>query len=393
MKRALIRVGIIGLALVAVFCLAGGWYFSGEIDSRALDGAEMRASCPGEFDLEITHVGDGTIDLVASGDVPTTLTRHGTWGLRWEGGYGRIQGPIALGTPPLGGGGGAQHSFEVVSGNPPVAGDAAQIDSRAYSQVGQIPLMYQDVSIQGPLGGYPAWFWPGKNYTWAIVVHGNSMSRLDGARAVPIFAGFGLPVLVPTYRNDPGAPEDPSGKLRYGLTEWEDLEAAVQYALDQGASDVILDGYSMGGGVVMSFMDRSPLASRVSAIVLDAPMLNFGQTVDDNASRETLPVVGLPLPSSLTATAKLLASLRFGVDWSALDYLDVEPKVPVLIFHGTEDLTVPISTSKDYAQRYPGEVTLVSCPGTDHIQCWNVDPPAYTRRIEHFLQGEVGANR
>jgi len=156
---------------------------------------------------------------------------------------------------------------------------------------------------------------------------------------------------------------------------------------------VILDGYSMGGGVIMSFMDRSPLASRVSDIVLDAPMLDFSQTVDDNASRETLPVVGLPLPSSLTATAKLLASWRFGVDWSSLDYLDVEPEVPVLIFHGTDDLTVPISTSKDYAQRHPDEVTLVSCPGTDHIQCWNVDPSAYSQRIEHFLHSEVGANR
>ena len=388
MKRALIRIGIVAVALVALFYLAGGWYFSGEIDSRALDGAAMRASYPGEFNLEVARMGDGTIDLVATGDeAPTSLARQGTWGLRWEDGYGRIEDASALEN------GVAGYSFDLVSGQPPRDGDAAQIDARAYSQVGQIPIPHQDVEIRGPLGEYPAWFWPGGSDTWAIVLHGNSMSRLDGARAVPIFADLGFPVLVPTYRNDPGAPEDPSGKLRYGLTEWVDLEAAVQYAIDQGASDVILDGYSMGGGVIMSFMDRSPLAGRVSALVLDAPMLNFSQTVDDNASREILPVVGLPLPSSLTATAKFLASWRFGVDWGELDYLGVEPQVPVLIFHGAEDLTVPISTSEVYAERYPERVTLVSCPDTDHIQCWNIDPSSYRQRIDDFLASETGMER
>ena len=83
--------------------------------------------------------------------------------------------------------------------------------------------------------------------TWAIVVHGNSLSAADGLRMVPILTGAGYPTLVATYRNDPGAPEDPSGKLRYGLTEWEDLEAMVRYALDEGSDGVVLDGYSMGG--------------------------------------------------------------------------------------------------------------------------------------------------
>ena len=140
--------------------------------------------------------------------------------------------------------------------------------------------------MNGPLGEYPAWFVPGTRDTWAIVVHGNSMSRLDGLRMVPITVDAGFPTLVPTYRNDTGAPEDPSGKLRYGLTEWRDLEAAVRYALDNGAKDVVLAGYSMGGGVIMAFLQRSKLRDDVRAVILDAPMLDFSATVDDNASRE-----------------------------------------------------------------------------------------------------------
>jgi hypothetical protein len=43
---------------------------------------------------------------------------------------------------------------------------------------------------------------------------------------------------------------------------------------------------------------------------LDAPMLDFSQTIDDNASRERLPLIGTPRPPGLTATAKLIARLR-----------------------------------------------------------------------------------
>jgi uncharacterized protein len=52
--------------------------------------------------------------------------------------------------------------------------------------------------------------------------------------------------------------------LRYGLTEWRDLAAAAQYALARGARRLLLVGYSMGGAIVVSFLEHSPLAARVA---------------------------------------------------------------------------------------------------------------------------------
>jgi pimeloyl-ACP methyl ester carboxylesterase len=250
-------------------------------------------------------------------------------------------------------------------------------------------LGLEPVVVPGPLGEYPAWVAPAGDGvgTWAIVVHGNSLSPADGLRAVPILTDAGLPTLVASYRNDPGAPADPSGKLRYGLTEWEDLEAMVRFALEEGAEGVVLDGYSMGGGIVMAFLQRSPLAERVRAVILDAPMLDLSTTVDDNASRETLPVIGAPLPSSLTAVAKGFASLRYDVDWPALDYLaDLERyTVPFLVFHGTDDTTIPIGTSREFHRLLPELVTLVPCDGAEHIGCWNLDPDGYAAAVQGFL--------
>ena len=59
-----------------------------------------------------------------------------------------------------------------------------------------------------------------------------------------------------------------------------DLEAAVQYALDNGADDVVLYGYSMGGGMCLNLLYESELADRVRCVVMDSPLLDFGGTLD-----------------------------------------------------------------------------------------------------------------
>ena len=128
-------------------------------------------------------------------------------------------------------------------------------------------------------------------------------------------------------------------------------------------------------------------------MILDAPMLDFSATVDDNASREEV-VPGVPLPSSLTAVAKQIAAWRFGVEWDQLNYLANGAKrydVPILIFHGTSDTTVPIATSEAFAKLRPDIVTLVPCPEAEHIACWNLDPDAYATAVTHFLEEQVGA--
>lgn len=381
---------------VAAFYVGGGLYFSDVLDDRALDGATLRAATLAiEADVEIvswsgdTGSTEGTVVLRPLVD-DLGVELDGIQGLRWEGGYGRIE--------PVGSeerrqaGGEIVRSLALVSGRPPSPGGVAELDVRVYPiDPDDSGLALRRVDVPGPLGDYPAWFATAPGETWAIVVHGNSLSLADGLRMVPIFTDAGYPTLVATYRNDPGAPEDPSGKLRYGLTEWRDLEAMVRYALDRGSDGVVLDGYSMGAGIVMAFLQRSALAGDVRAAILDAPMLDFSATVDDNAAREPLPVVGAPLPSSLTAVAKWIAARRFGVDWDELDYLEDRRRydVPFLVFHGTEDTTVPVGTSRTFARLMPARVELIECPA-EHIGCWNVDPDGYASAVGGFL-GELQA--
>jgi len=375
------------VVLAAVFYLGGGWYFSGRLYQQALSGAAKRAARP-SYSLSVAAVTPGTVTLRVPTD-PGQLLTPGVWGLQWPTGYGQLTTIVARGQ------GTVTRAFHQLTGSPLAAGTRVALDNKAFPQDPRVGLgiPFRDVAYRGPLGSYPAWFVPGSRDTWAIVVHGNAMVRLDTIKVVPVLHRLGLPVLMVSYRNDAGAPQDPSGMLRYGLTEWQDLAAAVQYALGHGARRLLLVGYSMGGGIVASFLERSPLAARVAGVILDSPMLDFSRAVDHGASRQTLPLVGLPLPQSLTAVAKWIAGWRYGVDWGSLDYLDGVAKLraPILLFQGTADKTVPAATS-DQLARTAGNVTYVRVAGAGHLDSWNLEPARYDRAVQAFVERVLGTS-
>ena len=368
--------------VVLVFAhLAGGWYFAGRIHQEALDAEARRASLERSYELEIVNFDGSSLTV---DDPDGEARRPGVWGVAWPGGYGLLS-TISLATETT-----VTRQFELIDGMPPAPGTLVDVHERAFPDdpkalLGEPP---QVLVIDGPLGDYPSWFYPGEQSTWVLLLHGNGLDRLDLGKLLPAIRRAEFPVLIVTIRNDPGAPEDPSGMLRYGDTEWADLEAAVRYATGHGADGVVLVAPSMGGGVALTFLERSELAEVVQAVVLDSPLIDFGRTIDARADDEGIPLIGLPLPGTLVGTAKWLAAKRFGVDWDATGHLDHADQlaVPVLIFHGTEDDDVPIETSRELATARPDLVTLVEVDGSPHLASWNLDPAAYEAELLRFLE-------
>ncbi|MDA2925271.1 lysophospholipase, partial [Acidobacteria bacterium AH-259-L09] len=101
--------------------------------------------------------------------------------------------------------------------------------------------------------------------------------------------------------------------------------------------ELILFGSSMGGAIITNFLYESPKAEKVRGLILDAPMLNLNATVDLRAREQGVPKL-------LMAIGKFIASIRFAIDWKALDYLSQVDKlaVPILLFHGDADSVVPV---------------------------------------------------
>ena len=253
-------------------------------------------------------------------------------------------------------------------------------------------LPYGDVEIEGELGPMPAWLIPapgesvwsardGDSWgTWAIFVHGINSNPQSGLRIAPVLRRAGMPTLLITYREDPDAPESPDGYHHMGLTEWHDLEAAAEYAVERGASNLVVVGYSMGGAIVTQFMQKSPLAGRVDALILDAPVLDWKRTIEFNATRMGFPgIAAIPVEWAIGA--------RIDADWDSLDALQPtdDLRLPILLFHGEDDDVVPIETSDEFAAELADSVTYHRVPEAGHTESWNVDPALYRRRVAEFL--------
>jgi alpha-beta hydrolase superfamily lysophospholipase len=369
------------MSLAATFFLGSGWYLAGKIRSEALAVAPGPAM-PAFDDVQFAAVRPGEVRLRPIGGQPA-LVKPGLYGIAWPGGIGRL-GPSAAVS-----GGLVTRPLAVVSGSPPAVGQLAALDACYFlgDPAAALGVPVRDVVVPGPLGPLPAWYFPGPGSAFVIGVHGQNGTRKDVLRVVDAVHRMGFPALAVTYRNDLAAARDPSGYHRYGQAEWSDLEAAVRWSLAQGARSVVLAGQSMGGGLVAAFLENSPLAPKVTRVILDAPMLDLHAAVGHQADQHPLPVIGR-LPAPLIWMAERIASARFGVDWPATSYLGETSwlQVPALVTHGEDDPRVPVSTSVRLSELKPALVTLERFPGARHLESWNVDRSRYTSLVQSFLE-------
>jgi uncharacterized protein len=362
----------IGVAFVGAGALAGfGLYYSESLKSGAL----KPDYGPEKFDLRVAALEDGRITLAATKEAKGDgdWAKPGSFGIEWLGGYAQAGSILQLES------GTVAREFTPVNGDLKV-GDAVRLDSFAFPgdplEARRVP--FEDVTFSSELGALPAWLVKGDPAVWAIFVHGKGANRREALRMLPAVTQSRLSSLVITYRHDKEAPQSPDGFYRYGESEWRDLEAAAQYAANHGAKRLVLVGYSMGGGIVLSFMQQSALAERVEALVLDSPMLDLSATVDHGTSR---------VPGVLNKFGKKVSGLRFQIHWGRLNYLERagDLRVPVLLFHGDGDDRVPVETSDNLAQARPDIVTYIRTPGAGHVRSWNTDASAYEKQVRDFL--------
>lgn len=351
---------MVGVAIGAAL----SWHFSSQVI--------VPDHSPWAAGVEIVDFSDDRIEL----EREEATARPGVYGLVWDGGH-AVVGPIVATSDET-----VTRRLSDVRGYLTADTDAG-IDGQAYAgDPGEaLGLPYREVAIRGELGPLPAWLVPGRSRTWAIVVHGHNGDRQNGLEVTPGLHRAGLPALLVSYRNDPGVAPSPDGHHHLGLTEWQDVDAAASYALRHGARRLVLVGISMGGAVAGRFMAESPRAGRVDALVLDAPVLDWRETLEFNAA-------AMGLPELAAVPLRWAIGLRIDVDWDALDYESYleDFDLPILLFHGADDELVPEETSEELAEALPGRVTYFEVPRADHVQAWNVAPAPYERRLRRFLR-------
>ena len=382
-KRFLRIAGISVLTLLIVGYAGVGWYVSGEIISSGL----LTSPHVVEYDTDIVSIGGDEITIRVPDEKSVASDRDAVMGLRWEGGYGQV-GPAKTVDGVL-----ETRPFILIQGDmPPVGEDVVDFDNFAFPNDPSIlGIEYQLVSYATPLGDVEAWLFPGSSDTWIVAVHGNAADRTEYLRLVDSISGLGHPVLVIRYRNDPDSPATDDSLILLGQEEYEDITAAVDYALDSGASDVIVFGTSLGGALTLGYA-LEETREVIRGLILEAPLADLREVVRLR-SGEALPVGG-PIADSFLLVGRLVVSLRTGLDFDTVDYVEraAELDMPILLFHGADDPKIPVEISENLAAARPDLVEFHPIADAAHVRAWNEDPATYTRTVTAFLE-RIGASR
>lgn len=230
------------------------------------------------------------------------------------------------------------------------------------------------------------------------MVHGRGTKRTEGIRAVSTARSLGMTSLMISYRNDGDAPAAQDGRYGLGTTEWQDVEAAVAYALEQGATEVVLFGWSMGGAVCLQLVDRSELAaSAVAAMVLDGPVINWIDVLAHQAKANRLPEASGRLGQWLMSNkaGRWATGLAAPLDLKAMNWVAraEQLRVPTLILHSEDDDFVPLGPSVELAAKAPQLVSFVRFRQARHTREWNVDPEKWHRAVSIWLSAVLTSPR
>lgn len=269
---------------------------------------------------------------------------------------------------------------------------SVRIASAPQRDVDDLGLPWENVEIPTELGPAPAWWLParaGRPGDWIIHVHGRGATITEPLRTVPVAEARGWNSLVIRYRNDPDAPAGHRGTYGLGLTEWRDVDAAIEWARSRGAERILLAGWSMGGAIVAQTYLRSKLRALIHGIMLESPAMDWRSILVEQASQMRVPRPVASLGMWLLGSP--LASKLLGVEEPInLDELDLVARadefgVPILLLHSLGDTMVPIEASQRFAQARPDLVTFEEFTKARHTRLWNVDRETWERVVGDWL--------
>jgi pimeloyl-ACP methyl ester carboxylesterase len=270
-------------------------------------------------------------------------------------------------------------------------GMKARFSGWFYLAPSELGFSYEDVDVATELGPAPAGFIPAAatSTRWVIQVHGRGVTRSEGLRAVEVFRDAGYSSLLVSYRNDGVAPNSDDYRYSLGDAEWHDVESAIEYALQNGAREIVLAGWSMGGATVLQTATRSKHPEVIRGIMLESPVIDWVNVLNFQGAQ-------MRAPRFIRQSALALISNGWGawvtgqsnpIDLNRLDFVRRagELRWPILLLHSDDDGYVPSDGSRSLASLRPDIVTFEMFVTARHTKLWNYDSERWNRAIASWL--------
>lgn len=283
-------------------------------------------------------------------------------------------------------------------------GDASRTIAEASGQLsghlGETPADFGFAAEDVLIRGLPAWVIPAQKSgggsaaddgatgggggrdggVWVIHVHGLGSSRSQCLRGVEAFAGLGYTSLLPSYRTSLDVSPDPV-RSHLGVSEWRDIDAARRYALSRGARRILFVGWSLGASIVLRTVSHAGDNSSAGAVLV-SPALDWPAIISAQLQRAGCP--GL-LARWLPHTVNLVRTKGEPViRWKGMPGTPAQhrQRIPTLVFHGSDDSSVPVELSRIFAAGQSPPVSLVEFGGAHHTLEWNAAPQLWNHSVQ-----------
>ena len=209
----------------------------------------------------------------------------------------------------------------------------------------------------------------------AFIVHGY---RSEHARTAGTFMDYYHSRGIDIFTVDnPAAGQSEGELITFDYLESEMLLLWIEFILMTFGEDteIILHGFSLGGGAVLKISDRVP--ENVRFIIDDCGI--------SGAPELLKPKCGILYP-----IINIINLLHHKLHFS-LNMTDVRPnlrnaKCPILFVHGDADPTVPFSTGKNLYRICPTYKESFFVKDTLHMECIYNDPEGYAEKIDKFIK-------
>jgi fermentation-respiration switch protein FrsA (DUF1100 family) len=251
-------------------------------------------------------------------------------------------------------------------------------------------LPYRNVAFQtSGQAMLRGWLVPGADGArlGVVTAHGRGADRRDFLRHLPVFHDLGLPTLLFDYREH--GISDGSGRgMSMGHREAEDISAAVRYLKQtEGVERVAVVGGSGGAtrAILGAAQDRA-----IDGVVAESPFASMAWFVSDDVNRMVAqrPVlrrlIALPWWPDLVVGA---SALRQGVGRvrAPSDVVHQIAPRPLLLLHGTGDVTVDRAHSELLYAKAGDPTELWLAEGAEHVRIFDRYPKEYRARVSAFL--------
>ena len=227
----------------------------------------------------------------------------------------------------------------------------------------------------------------GDSYRWVIHVHGRKTLIGETLRNFPMFDSLGFSQMAISHQTDPKPAGLGKHKSTLGITEWELVDQAVSYAKANGAREVILFGWSLGGMICGQYLKRASDTSIVRAAIFESPMFDVRNTLrlqaglagySDQFADEVIELIGKSF------LLRLLGYPVMNIDSFSLAKNSIEADIPMLVLYSLNDGYIQIKDALKFAE-INQNVMLQEFEGARHCRLRNSNIELYENSIKDFV--------